>query len=77
MHEINVKSLAEYDLMVLCKAYCDTEPCTHWRTSIGSVRLVRMEMRRRPRAKREWFRAILDGLGISLYSALVTFIASG
>lgn len=25
MHEINVKSLAEYDLMVLCKAYCDTD----------------------------------------------------
>ena len=24
MDDINVKSLAEHDLMVLCKAYCDT-----------------------------------------------------
>lgn len=26
MNDINVKSLAENDLMVLCKAYCDTDP---------------------------------------------------
>lgn len=26
MHEINIKALAENDLIILCKAYCDTDP---------------------------------------------------
>ena len=26
MHEINIKALAENDLVILCKAYCDTDP---------------------------------------------------